>query len=182
MWRNENFPFGHNYPMNYNYSPWYSIPHPKRKISMDSLDEDLPPAKICISEERMVSQLNGIHLSNDFTSHGKCSAQVEESQMNGETLPKLTICEEIKNMPTTSTQILPRQILERCRRPMNALVLWQPPTGDLGKLLGSIKEAKNEDEEKQTDDHPQRDVDMIEDDNNNNNEQIGSNRFFGRTI
>uniref|UniRef100_A0A0A9WZ09 Eukaryotic translation initiation factor 3 subunit C n=1 Tax=Lygus hesperus TaxID=30085 RepID=A0A0A9WZ09_LYGHE len=122
------------------------LPSTKRKMHSEFF-ETSKPAKVLVTEEVMANQLNGLHLSNSYTSHG--GKQDPEPSTSGTSLlqdsvlPKLTICDELRALKD-SLNILPK-VLEP-ERPTSALILWQPPAGDLGRFLQHQMEKQNEKE------------------------------------
>ncbi|KAK9498612.1 hypothetical protein O3M35_003206 [Rhynocoris fuscipes] len=167
--------------------PWYH----KRKLKDDVSAEFLPPPKMLITEEKMVSQLKGIHLSKDYTSHdGNSSSTLLEDTASllgldeKQNLPTLVICDEIRALQKTIEPVLPKHIMDRYHRPTNALVLWQPPVGDLGKYLKTF----NKDNEEEVKEKPAQapaavvaaDVEMSEDDDNNNNNNAAPQELLGQ--
>lgn len=185
MW-NPNITF--NSSFNTAYVPGY---HHKRKIVQDPTEYDIPPPKMLITEEKMVSQLRGIHLSQDYTTHGNpgpSNAEVEMDEplnilghKSTSSLPTLVMCDEIRELQKCVESPLPKHLLDNFKRPTNALVLWRPPAGDLGKYLMSIRDAGGKEVNK--DGQPSgSDVDMEEDDNNNESANQNMNGFFTRTV
>lgn len=167
--------------------PWYN----KRKIEPDPTDYELHPSKMLITEEKMVSQLKGIHLSKDFTSHGNAGPSNVEIEMDESlkginqksSLPTLVMCDEIRELQKNVQSPLPQHILDNFKRPTNALVLWRPPAGELGKYLMNIRDNLKEDTNKETQQQNISDVDMGEDDDNNNGSSNQNfNGVFARTI
>lgn len=173
--------------------PWYH----KRKLKDDVPADMLPPPKMLITEEKMVSQLKGIHLSKDYTSHGGGgnSALADEGTSaigleEKQSLPTLVMCDEIRALHKVVEPVLPKHIMDKYQRPTNALVLWQPPVGDLGKYLKTFShESAAITEKVMSSERPSHtstngDVEMNEDDDNNNNNAPPHdlNGFFTRTI
>uniref|UniRef100_T1I7H3 Uncharacterized protein n=2 Tax=Rhodnius prolixus TaxID=13249 RepID=T1I7H3_RHOPR len=171
--------------------PWYH----KRKLKDEVPADLLPPPKVLITEEKMVSQLKGIHLSKDYTSHGGGSSALAEESAPAigleekQSLPTLVMCDEIRALQKVVAPVLPKHIMDKYRRPTNALVLWQPPVGDLGKYLKTFShesavttdEVMNSERTSQT--STVGDVEMNEDDDNNNSSPSHDlNGFFTRTI
>ncbi|KAF6212154.1 hypothetical protein GE061_012675 [Apolygus lucorum] len=114
------------------------LPSTKRKMHSEFF-ETSKPAKVLVTEEVMANQLNGLHLSNNYTTHGaKKSPETSIPSTSGTSLlhdsflPKLTICDELRALKD-SLNILPKAL--EPERPTSALILWQPPAGDLGRLL-----------------------------------------------
>lgn len=185
MW-NPNISFRRNCDNTYG-TPWFQ----KRKIDPESGEYDLPPPKMLITEEKMVSQLKGIHLSQDYTSHGNPGTSNSEVDMEDplsafnqktSTLPTLHMCEEIKELNKVVDSPLPKQLLDDLKRPTNALVLWRPPAGELGKYLMTIRDSNTSNSSKAPQQNPV-DVNMEEDDDNNNESaNQNMNGIFARTI
>ena len=151
---------------------WYN----KRKIEQDPSENELHPSKMLITEEKMVSQLKGIHLSKDFTSHdnpGPSNAEIDVDESlktinETSSLPTLVLCDEIRELQKNNESPLPQYIMKTLKRPNNALVLWSPPAGELGRYLMSIKESAIEECNKEIQQPSNSDIDMVEDDDNNN--------------
>lgn len=168
-----------------------TILHKKRKG--ESLMDIMPPLKMHINEEKMVSQLEGIHLSHSYTSHGTNSTEsdtsfleyvLDNTSRETESLPSLKICDELKSQfnPTFKfNSTVPNSILQRFNKECTALVLWQPPVNSISRTL-SVNGDQKSSEEKFEDSssgyaavassssvQPELiDVDMLIDDDNNN--------------
>ena len=92
---------------------------------MEAEMEVVPPPKIHITEERMVSQLSGIHLSKEYTPHGgiiesalpEGATEIEEtirSKLDAQgAIPSLSVCDEIRALQNRVESILPDSILEK---------------------------------------------------------------------
>ncbi|BET01400.1 Hypothetical protein NTJ_14216 [Nesidiocoris tenuis] len=158
MWTNYNY---YN-PNPHSASSMSSLNFRHQKRRMDLTDLQPPkPSKIRVTEEVMASQLDGIHLSNTYTSHGTHetpdSAVPSTSGVNFSSSgnlsdailhpsAKLTICDELKGLKDSlSLSLLPK--LMEPEKPTRALILWQPPTGDLGKFWTPVDKNDNNDTE-----------------------------------
>lgn len=178
-----------NITLNSTYNvPWYH----KRKIEPDPSEYDLPPPKMLITEEKMVSQLRGIHLSQDYTTHGNPGPSNAEVDMDeplnilghksSSSLPTLVMCDEIRELQKNVDSPLPKHLLDNFKRPTNALVLWRPPAGELGKYLMNIRDSSNKEGNKEGQPNGS-DIDMEEDDDNNNESaNQNMNGLFTRTV
>lgn len=123
----------------------------------------------------MAAQLNGMHISSDFTAHNTntgASSSSSDGQLNADN------CESLISYPTSVQDIeeklkraqritvadvvrkiqdeplLPASIIERFEKPCKALVLWQPPPKSLTDLIvpkSSRQEDSSDDNDNQQD-------------------------------
>ncbi|KAL1138830.1 hypothetical protein AAG570_008892 [Ranatra chinensis] len=124
----------------------------------------------------MVSQLKGIHLSDDYRPHGSSQptpreAELDEcikSKLDSEgCLPSLVVCDEIRALHGSLDPALPAALLDKYRKPSTALVLWQPPSRDAQRAISVPIQSTS-------------DVEMGEDDDNNNSS--ADNHMNGQSI
>lgn len=144
----------------------YQSHHPvKRKTD---LEVELPPPKQLVTEEKMAAHMSNLHISDikPPTEPGPANISCDDDAMEHERLPRLVVSEEIKKIKTDP--IIPQSILSSLEKPKMALVLWQPPAGDIGAKLREAKQKREEEEEKEKEKETELEVTM-EGENNNIN-------------
>lgn len=144
----------------------------------------------------MAKHLNGLHISNEYTTHlqqQSSSSTSWEDCMSIEPEPSassssssyirmrtqdleqklknansITICEQISKMQ--NEPVLPQSLLDRIERPCLAVVLWQAPTRINGPIAGPsrdcIIESNNNDVDRTVEDDDGCFVDDLLDNNN----------------
>lgn len=149
-------------------------------------------SKQLITEEKVAAELDGLHISSDYTQHSVNTASTsanlmdelekiipeQSARLTAETLDieeklrraqRITICDEIRKL--SDEPLLPQSILDRFEKPCRALVLWQPPQKLADLVLPKDSRDRNENDEMIEDDMEEANNNNI---NNNNNNDIDS--------
>lgn len=121
-----------------------------------------------ITDEVMANHLNGLHISQDYTTHQQaCSSASWEDAMSIEPEPStsaesthsssyitmstqdleqklknansITICEQISKMQ--NEPVLPQSLIDRIERPCLAVVLWQSPMRGTCPVAGPSRDC-----------------------------------------
>ncbi|XP_067015328.1 uncharacterized protein [Anabrus simplex] len=112
----------------------------KRKIEPDM--EVKTSVKQHITEEKMAAHMSQLHISQDYTPHQTdVNAEPDRAQPGPSTVlsgeetqyKRLVLCDELRQLK--SEPILPSSLLAKMEKPTMALVLWQPPAGNVGEAL-----------------------------------------------
>lgn len=147
--------------------------HAKRKIWDTEIEQNTPPVKQLITEEKMAENMNGLHISSSYVSHqigsnqpvsiplpGVKPVEPADSSTDSSSLSSVdlsvdgkdrtvSLCEQLRKL-ISETSVIPAPLLNKVERPCNALVLWQPPGGSIFK--SSDVSSSSEGETKQPSD------------------------------
>lgn len=136
----------------------------------------------------MAAHLNGLHISNDYTSHATNSnssndwsdalKDIEECRFDPiltttqdleeklRRAQRITIYDEVRKLQ--DEPILPQSILNRYDAPCSALVLWQPPAKITDLIIPKDSKQRQDEEDAEQD--------------NNNSELIDLNNENGTSM
>ncbi|XP_046589003.1 putative mediator of RNA polymerase II transcription subunit 26 isoform X2 [Neodiprion lecontei] len=152
--------------------------HQKRKLSTPDIT-DTRQIKQFITEEKMASHFQGLHISSNYqaqnsppstsTAHSpqRVCNNLEYMNSNMESAeginldqndcrkPRLVISEEVRRLQ--EEPLIPTSLLSKLERPSMALVLWEPPSKHLARVLPVPRDT------------PTPIPNFLEDGNNNNN-------------
>jgi len=161
-------------------SPTINPPLPCKRKTLDGAPT-YRPTKQFISERKMIENMSGLHLSSNFTTHNispddvsedlpykvfLSPADLEEKLRNAQ---RITVCEQIKNL-TEGDNLLPKALVDRAATtlatPMNALVLWQPPSQIL-KIYDKFEEKAETEQQVSEVNANQMESEELSMDNNN---------------
>ncbi|KAF4532464.1 hypothetical protein B566_EDAN003039 [Ephemera danica] len=109
--------------------------------------------KLHISEDRMVSHQQGVHALFQLAS---------EAVRSVNEIPKgrrIKLSEEVQQFPIQEP-ILPQPLLDRMRRPSNALVLWQPPRPLSSAVVTAASTSSSSEEEEDQDNNNSSSLDL----------------------
>ncbi|XP_046734637.1 putative uncharacterized protein DDB_G0289963 isoform X4 [Diprion similis] len=158
--------------------------HQKRKLSTPDIT-DTRQVKQFITEEKIASHFQGLHISSNYqaqnsppatsTSHSPpnvCnnleymnsnmeSAEGVDFDQNDCRKPRLVLSEEVRRLQ--EEPLIPAALLSKLERPSMALVLWEPPSKHLVRVLPVPRDTST------------RIPNFLEDGNNNNNNSNNNN-------